>query len=113
VPWVLACLAVLLVGLGIGGGPGSPITFPIDGVSSSDSQVVESFTRPLINPLTAHEVVAQPCTATIAESVCVVCWGAVGDAFRCSGADVTKRMRRALKVVGTETHLVGEDEVVG
>jgi len=60
----------------------------------------------------AHEPGTKPGTATVAETVCVVGWGAVGDSLGGSGVDVTQSVRHLLKFVCIKSHLVGQDEVV-
>jgi hypothetical protein len=108
VPGILAWLAVLRVVEALR----PPVVAAVNLVSSSGSEVVKIFRRPFVNPHTTHEVIAQPCAATIAESVCVVCWRTVGDTFGRSCVDVTECVRHTLEIVGAESHLVGEDEVV-
>ena len=111
-PRVLARLTVLLAILGTIEALRSPVVAAINFVSSSGSEVLEVFILHSVNPQAAHEMVTQPCTATIAESVGIVRWGTVGDTFCGSGVDVAKCMRDALEVIGAEGHLVGEDKVV-
>ena len=109
-PRVLAYCAVLL--RQCGRRQRAPVRILVDVVESSLIEIVNLFVVFSHDRAVAREVFAEPSAATVAEAVCVVGWRAVGDSFGGSGVDVAKCMCDALELVGAESHLVGEDEVV-
>ena len=92
VPGILARLTILLVVRGIIEAQRPPVVAAINLVSSSGSEVLEIFILHSVNPQAAHEVVAKPCTATIAESVGIVRWRTVREALGGSGVDVCSKV---------------------
>ena len=94
-PRVLALLAVLE----FSGLQRAPVRTLVDLVESSLLEQIEVFLLFLLDESLAHEVFAEPSTATITEAVCVVGWSAVGDALGGAGIDVARRVRDSLKDV--------------
>lgn len=65
-----------------------------------------------IEACTADEPIAQPGTASITKTICVVGRGAVGDSLGGSGVGIAQGVRHLLKFVCVKSHLVGQDEVM-
>ena len=108
-PRVLALLAVLE----FSGLQRAPVRTLVDLVESSLLEQIEVFLLFLLDESLAHEVFAEPSTATITEAVCVVSWGAVGNTLGGSGVDIAQCMSDTLELVWIESNLVCQDEVVG
>jgi len=91
----------------------APVITFIDLVESSLLEHFKVFFFSLRDEAVARKVFAEPSTAAITKTVCVVSWGAVGDSLGGSGVDVAQCVCGTLEIVCAEFHLVGQDEVVG